>query len=68
MFNMKHGKRGKQNEAQLAKVFYDKGEYDLARSTEKRVEGMMTLISLLAIDDIEEWDNNWVEIYNMIHD
>lgn len=55
-------------EAKRAIRYYDKGEYDLARSVNTRVDGMMTLITVLSIKDTEEWDEKWDEIYNMIHD
>lgn len=55
-------------ELECAKRYSNEGKYDLAKDTYKRVEAMTTLISITAINDMNNWDDEWNDIYNRIYE
>ena len=51
-----------------ANVYLRDGDIKNYNDALKRVDGMVSLISIVAIKDIEDWDKEWDKIYDMIHE
>ena len=54
-------------EMMRARKYSNVGDIELARMVESRVDGMMSMIAILAIKDDDNWDDKWNDIYDRIY-
>ena len=54
------------DEMMRARKYSNDGDIELARMSQSRVDGMMSMIAILAIKD-DNWDDKWNDIYNRIY-
>lgn len=55
------------DEMMRARKYSNDGNIELARMSQSRVDGMMSMIAILAIKDVDNWDDKWCDIYDRIH-
>ena len=55
------------NEAERAKRYLKNGQYDLYKASMNRVEGMISIISITSINKTDNWDEEWIKIYNRVN-
>lgn len=55
------------DEIMRAIKYSNDGDIELARIYKSRVDGMMYMISILAIKDDDNWGDKWNEIYDRIY-
>lgn len=53
-------------EMDRAKKYLSEGNYELYFDLLKRVDGMVSLITITSIKDTENWDKEWEKIHDMI--
>lgn len=55
------------NEAERANRYLRDGKYDLYKDAIKRVEGMVSIIAITSIKVTDNWDEEWLKIYNRVN-
>lgn len=53
-------------EMNRARKYLTDGNYDLYSDVLKRVDGMISLITIVSIKGTEDWDKEWDKIHDMI--
>lgn len=54
-------------EVERAKRYLRNGEYELYKETLKRVDGMVSIITITAIKETDNWDEEWEKIHDRVH-
>ena len=49
-----------------ARKYLNNGNFELYHDVLKRVDGMISLITIVSIKDTEDWDKEWDKIHDMI--
>lgn len=55
------------NEAERANRYLKNGQYDLYKTSMTRVEGMISIISITSIKETDNWDEEWLKIYDRVN-
>ena len=55
------------DEVERANRYLRNGEYDLYKYSMKRVDGMISMITITSIKKTDNWDEEWNKIYSRVN-
>lgn len=54
-------------EAERANRYLRNGKYDLYKASIQRVDGIISIIAITSIKRTDNWDEEWLKIYNKVN-